>query len=88
MNRSKVVTLRLPVDLKRRLEIEAKAQGVSLNHLASYLLNIQITQMESISSLESRLSKKSIPQLKSKVNQILYKIPNRSVPEWNLIEKQ
>ncbi len=87
MNRNQIVTLRLPVDLKRRLEMEAKSQGVSLNHLAGYLLNIQITQMELLSSLESKLSKKSIPKLKAKVNRILDKIPDRSVPEWDLLEK-
>ena len=33
MNRTQVVTLRLPVELKRRLEREAKYQGVSLNQI-------------------------------------------------------
>ncbi len=87
MNRTQVVTLRLPVELKRRLEREAKYQGVSLNQMTNYLLNIQLTQMEAISSLESRLSKKSISTLKTKVNRIMNKVPDRKVPEWDMAEE-
>ena len=64
MSNTQVVTLRLPKDLKRRLEREAKYQGVSINQLTSYLLNSQLTQLESISILESRISKKSVKSLK------------------------
>lgn len=86
MNRTQIVTLRLPVDLKRRLEREARYQGVSLNQLTSYLLNIQVTQIEAISSFESKLSTKSIPKLKKAVNRILEKVPNRKRPNWDLLE--
>lgn len=83
MNKTHVVTLRMPVELKRRLEREAKYQGVSLNQLTNYLLNLQLTQMEAISALESRLSQKSIRELKTKVSRILDKVPSRDVPEWD-----
>ena len=86
MNRSQVLTLRLPVELKRRLEREAKYQGVSLNQLAGYLLNVQLTQIEAFSSLESRLAKKSLPKLKASVSRVLDRIPSREVPEWDLAE--
>jgi hypothetical protein len=84
MGNTQVVTLRMPVELKRRLEREAKYQGVSLNQLTNYLLNIQLTQVEAISALESRLSQKSIKKLKNNVGRILDKIPGREVPEWDL----
>ena len=87
MSRTQVVTLRIPVELKRRLEREAKYQGVSLNQLASYLLNIQLTQIEAISSLESRLSRKSLPKLKARVSRILDKVSRRrNIPDWDLKE--
>ncbi|MEW6609088.1 MAG: hypothetical protein AB1414_16865 [bacterium] len=84
MNKIQVVTLRIPVEMKKRLERESKYQGVSLNQLTNYLLNVQLTQMELISSLELRLKRKSISALKSRVNQILNKIPSRRVPDWDL----
>jgi len=83
MSNTQVVTLRLPKDLKRRLEREAKYQGVSINQLTNYLLNSQLTQLESVSILESRLSKKSIGNLKRKVNKTLSKVPSRKVPDWD-----
>lgn len=86
MSKTHVVTLRMPRELKRRLEREAKYQGVSLNQLTNYLLNLQLTQMEAISALESRLSQKSIQELKIKVDRILDKIPGRSIPEWDVKE--
>lgn len=83
MSNTQVVSLRLPKDLKRRLEREAKYQGVSINQLTNYLLNSQLTQLESVSILESRLSNKSIGSLKRKVNKTLSKVPSRKVPDWD-----
>ena len=85
MSDTQVVTLRLPKDLKRRLEREAKYQGVSINQLTNYLLNSQLTQLESVSILESRLSEKSVTDLKKKVKKILSKVPSREVPNWDRI---
>lgn len=83
MSNTQVVTLRMPKELKRRLDREAKYQGVSLNQLTNYLVNIQLTHLESVSILESRIKKKSIPSLKRKVRKILDKVPERNVPTWD-----
>ena len=85
MSNTQVVTLRMPKELKRRLEREAKYQGVSINQLANYLMTIQLTHLESVSILESRLAKKSIPSLKLKVKEILDKVPEREVSVWDRI---
>ena len=61
MNKTKVVTLRMPVDLKKKLELEAKHQGVSINQLSNYLLTVQLTQLETLYALESRLEKNLSP---------------------------
>jgi len=87
MSKTNVLTLRVPWELKRRLENEAKFQGVSLNQLSNYLLNEQLTQIELISSLESRLSEKSIDDLKIKVSNILNKVPKKETPSWDVIQK-
>ncbi|MDQ7074231.1 MAG: toxin-antitoxin system HicB family antitoxin, partial [Gammaproteobacteria bacterium] len=80
-------TLRVPVELKSRLEHEAKQQGVSLNNLANYFLTTQLSQREALSMLEARISKKNITQLKSKVQKILAAVPKRkAVPEWDRIK--
>lgn len=86
MSKTQVVTLRMPKELKRRLDREAKYQGVSLNQLTNYLINIQLTHLESVSILESRIEKKSVPTLKRKVRKILNKVPDRKVPSWDSID--
>ena len=86
MSKSQVVTLRMPVELKRRLEREARYQGVSLNQLTNYLLTIQLTQLELISDLENRLAQKSLVDLKGKVRAILAKVPSREVADWDVLE--
>ena len=86
MSKSQVVTLRMPVELKRRLEREARYQGVSLNQLTNYLLTIQLTQLELISDLENRLAQKSLADLKGKVTAMLAKVPSREVADWDVLE--
>jgi len=86
MNNTQVLTLRMPTELKVRLEREAKYQRVSLNQLANYMLNIQITQLEMISMLESRLSRKSISSLKRRVSSVLQRVPSREVQEWDRVK--
>lgn len=85
MGNTQVLTLRIPMELKRRLERQAKYQGTSINQLTNYLLTTQLTQLETLASLESKLSKKSIPDLKKKVKNILEKVPDRPVPEWDSV---
>jgi hypothetical protein len=86
MNNAQVLTLKIPSELKRRLERQAKFQGTSLNQLTNYLLTTQLTQLETLSALETRLSQKSVPNLKKKVENILKKIPDKNVPDWDMKE--
>ncbi len=84
VNKTQVVTLRLPADLKSRLDLQAKLQGVSLNNLANYLLTSQISQLETLSVVEQRLRGKDIKTLKNNVAAILDKVPHKAeVPEWD-----
>ncbi len=84
MNKSKVITLRVPADLKYRLENEAKQQGVSVNNLVNYFLTTQLSQVEAISILNSRLQNKNIDTLKKKVTAIFDAVPeNKDVPKWD-----
>ncbi len=86
MSKKQIITLRVPVELKSRLEHEAEHQGVSLNNLANYFLTTQLSQFEALSVIESRISQKNIADLKFKVRKILDAVPKkRVVPEWDAI---
>jgi len=54
MKNTQIVTLRMPAELKARLGRPAKDQGVSVNQLANYMINTQVTQLEMLSVLEGR----------------------------------
>ncbi len=89
MRKTQIITLRVPAELKGRLEYEARHQGVSLNNLANYFLSTQLSQIETLTVIESRISKKSIPDLKSKVKNILNAVPHKkAVPEWDAIKQK
>lgn len=81
---TQVVTLRLPVELKARLDQQAKQQGVSVNNLANYLLTTQLSQLETLAAIEQRLKTKDLASLKRKVFSILDSVPGKpDVPEWD-----
>ena len=86
MSKTQVVTLRIPIDLKTRLENEAHIQGVSMNNLANYMLTTQISQIEVLSAIEARISRKNISSLKTKVNKVLDSVQNNyDIPEWDKV---
>ncbi|MCB2263757.1 MAG: type II toxin-antitoxin system HicB family antitoxin [Candidatus Thiosymbion ectosymbiont of Robbea hypermnestra] len=87
MSKTQIVTLRVPIELKARLEHEAEHQGVSLNNLANYFLTTQLSQVEAISMIDERISKKNISKLKSKVRNMLNAVPNnKEVPNWDAVK--
>lgn len=87
MSEMQNVTLRMPIELKFRLENEAKQQGMSFEDLANYLMVAQLRQIEILSGLESKRAKKSLADLKVKVNKILDGVPKREdVPDWDSFE--
>ncbi len=82
---TQAVMIDMPHDLQQRLECEAGKQGVSFNQLINYFLTIQLNQLETLSALETRLTHKTIPQLKANVNAILDRVPSRTVPDWDAL---
>ncbi len=89
MHNTQVITLRVPAELKNRLAHEAKSQGVSLNNLASYFLTTQLSQMEALSVVESRIATKDISALKAKVTKLLDAVPkNKKVPGWDAVNQE
>ena len=84
IQKTQVVTLRVPVELKSRLDQQAKTQGVSLNNLANYMLTTQLSELEALSKIEQRITNKDLVSLKANVSAILSKVPRKSeLPEWD-----
>lgn len=86
MKGTNTVTLRLPGEMKERLERLADQQGVSTNQLASYLLNRDLTQLEMALTLERRATPTSADSLSKRAVAVLDKVPAGEVPDWDRLD--
>lgn len=85
MKEASTLFLRMPKDLKRRIEQHAEQQSVSLNQFAIYALTREIAQMDALDYLEKRLAGKTREQIKEAFWRVLDRVPARDVPEWDRI---
>jgi predicted DNA-binding protein len=77
------LTLRVPDELKHRLERLSAQQGVSINHLAVYALTKEIGELETSEHLRRFVGEVDKKRLFAEVDRILSKVPDRPVPEWD-----
>ena len=75
------VLVRLPKDLKHRLQIQAREQGVSLNQMITYSLSREVAQLEAQRYFDRRLEGKSKEEIEQKFWAVMDKVQDRSVPE-------
>ena len=83
MNKASVMTVRLPADLKQRIDIIAAEQGVSLNQLAMYMFAKEVASFEAgnkISEYWQGYDKKEILQ---SFDDVMSKVKKRKVPQWD-----
>ena len=85
MSNTNAVLVRMPADLKRRLQAQARQQGVSLNQLITYSLTREISALEAMAYLEQRLEGKSARKVRTAFDRVLRKVKDREVPAWDRI---
>ncbi len=81
------LTIRVPKELKDRIETLAAQQGISINQFAMYAFTKEIGELETgeyFRSFTSGLNKK---ELFNRFDEILSNVPDREVPEWDRLEK-
>lgn len=84
--KSNVLTLRVPRDLKDRIEKMADQQGVSINQLAMYAFAREITEMETRSYFQSVYAGKSPKKVKAGFDRVMSKVKGGKVPAWDRIQ--
>lgn len=85
MNKASVMTVRLPAELKQRIDIIAAEQGVSLNQLAMYMFAKEVSSFEAgkkISEYWQGYEKKSIIK---DFDDAMSKVKKRKVPQWDKV---
>ena len=83
MNKTNTVTLRLPEELKLRIEKIAKRQGVSMNQFAMYALTKQAGELEANEWFKNYLKGQNKKELYESFSETLEAVQERSLPDWD-----
>ena len=83
--KANVLTIRVPDDLKHRIEKMADQQGVSINQFAVYALTREISELETSDYFRKYYSKKSKDRINSDFDKVLSKVPKGRVPDWDKV---
>lgn len=82
--KASVLTIRIPSELKHKIERVAEEQGVSINQLALYAFTKEIQDMETSQYFEKYYKGKSKKQIFSDFHEVLSNIKSKgSAPDWD-----
>jgi len=84
--KTNTLTIRVPEDLKLRLEKVAMMQGVSMNQLALYAFTKEIADLETSSHFRTVLRGIDKKAMVEEMDRILDSVAERPVPEWDELE--
>ncbi len=86
MNKKNVLTIRIPEDLKDRLEKTASTQGVSLNQFALYAFTRGINDIETSNFFKQRITGKTKESIEAGFKKVMKKIGTKGkLPDWDRI---
>ena len=83
-NRSTLI-IRLPNNLKHKVELMAEEQGVSLNQFALYAFTKEVVQAETQSYFQNKWHGQTKKAIFSNFDEIIKKVGRRKVPDWDKI---
>jgi len=83
-NRKKnILTIRVPEDLKARIEKYSAMQGVSINQFALYAFTKELGQLETSRYFTEILREKNTQEILAGFDAVMDKVPKRRVPDWD-----
>jgi hypothetical protein len=78
-----LLTIRVPEDLKVRIEKYSAMQGVSINQFAMYVFAKELGELESSRYFTDLLRNKNRQEVLAKFDSVANKVKKRSVPAWD-----
>ena len=85
MPKTNVMTIRVPEELKERIENTAMLQGVSINQFALYAFTKELSELENSQYFKHFLKDKSKEDIIKGFDEVMGKVKNRTVEEWDKI---
>jgi hypothetical protein len=86
MPKTNVLTIRVPAELKHRIASVAEDQGVSINQLAMYMFTKEIGNIEAGQEISKYWKNYSSQKIMSDFDEVMAKVKDKSVPDWDKIE--
>jgi len=81
--KTSVLTIRVPKELKHRIERVADEQGVSINQLALYAFTKEIKELETSSFFNELYKSKSKKEIFEDFDSVFKKIKSSDEPDWD-----
>lgn len=83
MSKTNIITVRIPEDLKKRIEKISKEQGISMNQFAMYALTKEAGELEANDWLKEYLKGKNKADIYEGFNEAIEAVRERSLPDWD-----
>ncbi len=83
MSEASVLTVQVPADLKHRIALVAKEQGVSVNQLAVYVFTKEIGSLEACHKISGYWKGYSEEEILSGFDEVMAKVKDSPVPDWD-----
>ena len=80
-----VMTIRVPNDLKHRIEVVAEEQGVSLNQLAMYMFTREVSSFEAGNRISEYWKGYNKQDIIDNFDSVMSKVKKGAVPAWDKI---
>ena len=80
------LTIRVPEELKDRIETLAAQQGISINQFAMYVFTKEIGELETGEYFRTITRGRNKKEIFSRFDKILSNVPSREIPEWDKFE--
>ena len=81
-----VLTIRVPEDLKDRIEKYSAIQGVSINQFALYAFTKELAELETNRYFSGVLKERTKDEILKDFDRVMQKVQPRPVPDWDLNE--
>ena len=78
-----VLTIRVPEDLKDRIEKYSAIQGVSINQFALYAFTKELAELETNRYFSRVLKERTKDEILKDFDRVMQKVQPRPVPDWD-----
>jgi len=82
------LTIRVPEELKERIETLSGQQGISINQFAMYAFTKEIGELETGQIFRNMTRGIDKKELFKRVDEIFSRVPDRDVPDWDKTEEE